>query len=416
MKKMKVLSLFDGMSCGQIALRELGVEPEVYYASEIDPHAIRQTQHNFPDTVQLGDVERWREWKIDWAGIDLVLAGSPCQGFSFAGRQLAFDDPRSRLFFVFVDILNHIRRYNPEVRFLLENVNMKRAYLRVISEHVGVFPVRINSSLVSAQNRDRWYWTDIKTRREGLFGELHSNIPQPADRGIVLADILETEVLEKYNVSEKMARYITDPKRLGRYTNLSDGNGKAACLTAEGNANWTGTYLLQRPRGYNRGGAHAEKVPTLSANGWERNNLLCVSSTQEHATVSVDKSTPIVAAAGMGGGHIPMVVQLNPSREFGGQPRQQNRIYDPAGKSPTLNAGTGGNLQAKILTDCSVRRLTPTECARLQTIPEWYEWVVGDSKIYRLLGNGWTIEVIKWILEHWDDLLDYDSSMSLFDD
>ena len=191
---MNVLSLFDGMSCGQIALRELGVEPEVYYASEIDKYAIRQTQYNFPATVQLGDVERWREWEIDWAGIDLVLAGSPCQGFSFAGKQLAFDDPRSRLFFVFADILTHVRKANPNVRFLLENVNMKREYLRVISEHVGVSPVRINSALVSAQNRNRWYWTDIKTRREGLFGELHSDIPQPEDRGIVLRDVLESGV------------------------------------------------------------------------------------------------------------------------------------------------------------------------------------------------------------------------------
>ncbi|WP_294597397.1 DNA (cytosine-5-)-methyltransferase [uncultured Rikenella sp.] len=404
---MRILSLFDGMSCGQIALRELGVEPEVYYASEIDPHAIRQTQHNFPATVQLGDVERWREWAIDWAGIDLVLAGSPCQGFSFAGKQLAFDDPRSRLFFVFVDILDHVRQHNPEVRFLLENVNMKREYLRVISEHVGVFPVRINSSLVSAQNRDRWYWTDIKTRREGLFGELHSDIPQPEDRGIVLADILETEVSDKYNVSEKMARYITDPKRLGRHTDLNDGSKKAVCLTAKGVASWTGTFLLQRPRGYNKGGKRAGKVPTLSAHGWERNNLLCVSSNQAHATVSVNKSTPILASAGMGGGHIPMVVQLNPSREFGGQPRQHNRIYDPVGKSPAIQAGMkrGGSMIALSET---VRRLTPTECARLQTIPAWYEWVVSDSQIYRLLGNGWTVEVIKWILEHWDDLWELD--------
>ena len=285
---MNVLSLFDGMSCGQIALRELGVEPEVYYASEIDKYAIRQTQYNFPATVQLGDVERWREWEIDWAGIDLVLAGSPCQGFSFAGKQLAFDDPRSRLFFVFVDILNHVRRHNPEVRFLLENVNMKREYLRVISEHVGVSPVRINSALVSAQNRNRWYWTDIKTRREGLFGELHSDIPQPEDRGIVLADILETEVPEKYNVSEKMARYITDPKRLGKYTDLNDGSRKSACLVAKTNNSWTETFLVQRQRGYNRGGTHTDKAPTLSA-------------------------------AGMGGA-LSAVIQLNPAREFGSQP------------------------------------------------------------------------------------------------
>ena len=381
---MNVLSLFDGMSCGQIALRELGVEPEVYYASEIDKYAIRQTQYNFPATVQLGDVERWREWEIDWAGIDLVLAGSPCQGFSFAGKQLAFDDPRSRLFFVFVDILNHVRRHNPEVRFLLENVNMKREYLRVISEHVGVSPVRINSALVSAQNRNRWYWTDIKTWRDGLSGELYADIPQPIDRGIVLGDILEENVSDKYNVSEKMARYITDPKRLGKYTDLNDGSRKSACLVAKTNNSWTETFLVQRQRGYNRGGTHTDKAPTLSA-------------------------------AGMGGA-LSAVIQLNPAREFGSQPRQQNRIYSPAGKSPTLNAGTGGNLQAKILTDRSIRRLTPTECAQLQTIPAWYEWVVSDTQIYRLLGNGWTVEVIKWILERWDDIFDHDSCMSLFKD
>ena len=381
---MNVLSLFDGMSCGQIALRELGVEPEVYYASEIDKYAIRQTQYNFPATVQLGDVERWREWEIDWAGIDLVLAGSPCQGFSFAGKQLAFDDPRSRLFFVFADILTHVRKANPNVRFLLENVNMKREYLRVISEHVGVSPVRINSALVSAQNRNRWYWTDIKTWRDGLSGELYADIPQPIDRGLVLGDILEENVSDKYNVSEKMARYITDPKRLGKYTDLNDGSRKSACLVAKTNNSWTETFLVQRQRGYNRGGTHTDKAPTLSA-------------------------------AGMGGA-LSAVIQLNPAREFGSQPRQQNRIYSPAGKSPTLNAGTGGNLQAKILTDRSIRRLTPTECAQLQTIPAWYEWVVSDTQIYRLLGNGWTVEVIKWILERWDDIFDHDSCMSLFKD
>ena len=118
-KRMKVLSLFDGMSCGQIALKQLGIIPEAYYASEIDKHAIKQTQLNFPDTIQLGNVTKWKEWDIDWKSIDLVLAGSPCQGFSFAGKQLAFDDPRSKLFFVFIDILNHIRSLNPDVLFLL---------------------------------------------------------------------------------------------------------------------------------------------------------------------------------------------------------------------------------------------------------------------------------------------------------
>lgn len=175
---MKVLSLFDGMSCGQIALNRIGIKSETYYASELDKYAIKVTQANYPDTVQLGDVTRWREWDIDWASIDLLIGGSPCQGFSFAGKQLAFDDPRSKLFFVYVDILNHIKSVNPDIKFMLENVKMKKEYLDIISEHLGVEPVFINSALVSAQNRQRYYWCNWE-------------VTQPEDKGIVIADIID---------------------------------------------------------------------------------------------------------------------------------------------------------------------------------------------------------------------------------
>lgn len=157
---MNVLSMFDGISCGQCALHKAGVEVGTYYASEIDRHAIKVTQANFPDTVQLGDVEEWWSWDIDWGSIDLVIGGSPCQGFSFAGKQLAFDDPRSKLFFTFQEVLEHIRYYNPDVKFLLENVKMKRDYLDIISEKLGVQPVFINSSLVSLYRRPRYYWAN----------------------------------------------------------------------------------------------------------------------------------------------------------------------------------------------------------------------------------------------------------------
>lgn len=175
---MNVLSLFDGISAGQIALERAGINVNNYYASEIDKYAIKVTMANYPNTIQLGDVTKWREWDIDWSSIDLLIGGSPCQGFSFAGKQLAFDDPRSALFFVYVDILNHIRSVNPNVKFLLENVKMKKEYLAVISEQLGVEPVFINSALVSAQNRQRYYWANWE------FG-------QPEDRGIFLNDILE---------------------------------------------------------------------------------------------------------------------------------------------------------------------------------------------------------------------------------
>lgn len=401
---MNVLSLFDGMSCGRIALRELGIEPEHYYASEIDKFAISQTRLNFPDTIHLGDVTKWREWEIDWGTIDLILAGSPCQGFSFAGKQLAFDDPRSKLFFVFVDILSHVKALNPDVFFLLENVNMKKEHMRVITEYCGVHPVNINSNLVSAQNRNRWYWTNIRTRKVGLFGEIHSDIPQPKDEGILLRDILEEEVDEKYYLSEKAIRYISNDKRMEKRFTQIDGD-KAPCLLAGGHG--AGNHsdmdlILQRPRGNNKGNVFRGKTPTLSSNAWEQNNVL-------HR-----------------------IIQLNESKESGGiQPYQQNRVYDANGQCPALLAEMSGRSHAilsvrqkrnlkdqdgksnsllassykgsqangmTLVETSSIRRLTPIECSRLQTVPDWYKWDCSDTQIYRLLGNGWTIKVIQHIL------------------
>jgi site-specific DNA-cytosine methylase len=153
---MRVLSLFDGMSCGRIALDNLGVDCE-YYASEIDKHATRVSEANYPEIIRLGDVTKWKEWDIDW-NFDLLLGGSPCQGFSRIGKELAFDDPRSALFFVYVDILNHIKSVNPSVKFLLENVRMSKENLKVIDDYTGVSGEFINSELLSAQKRPRYYW------------------------------------------------------------------------------------------------------------------------------------------------------------------------------------------------------------------------------------------------------------------
>jgi site-specific DNA-cytosine methylase len=169
----KVLSLFDGISCGQVALERAGIEIDSYFASEIDKYAIQVTQKNYPNTIQLGDITR--VVGSDLPKIDLLIGGSPCQGFSFAGKQLNFEDVRSKLFFEYVRLLKETKpRY-----FLLENVKMKQEYQDVISECLGVEPIEINSSLVSAQNRIRLYWTNIP------------NIQQPEDKNINLEDILE---------------------------------------------------------------------------------------------------------------------------------------------------------------------------------------------------------------------------------
>lgn len=173
---MNILSLFDGMSCGQIALNNLGFKIDNYYASEVDNHAIKVCLNNYPSTIQLGDVKKVNISQLP--KIDLLLGGSPCQGFSFAGKQLNFNDERSRLFFEYVRILNDIKKVNPNVFFLLENVKMKKDYQDIISKYLGVQPILINSSLVSAQNRERLYWTNIK------------NITQPVDENIHLHHIV----------------------------------------------------------------------------------------------------------------------------------------------------------------------------------------------------------------------------------
>lgn len=173
---MNVLSLFDGISCGQAALERADIKVDKYYASEIDKYAIQIAQKNYPGTIQIGDVTKIQGGKLP--KIDLLIGGSPCQGFSAAGKQLNFVDPRSRLFFEYVRVLNEVKpRY-----FLLENVKMKQEYQDIITGYIRVKPIEINSSLVSAQNRVRLYWTNI------------SNINQPEDRHIYLEDILEDMV------------------------------------------------------------------------------------------------------------------------------------------------------------------------------------------------------------------------------
>ena len=198
-----VLSLFDGVSCGQVALEKAGIKYKNYYASEIDKYAIQVTQKNYPKTIQIGDVTKLAT--KDLPKIDLLMAGSPCQGFSNAGTKLNFDDPRSKLFFDFVRILKELK---PKY-FLLENVKMKQEWQDVISQYVGVQPILINSSLVSGQNRQRLYWSNIP------------NISQPKDKGIILHDVLETK-----------GEYIKISKR-GVYKRFQH---KSSCLTAGGNS------------------------------------------------------------------------------------------------------------------------------------------------------------------------------------
>ena len=189
---MNVLSLFNGMSTGHTALDNVGIKVGKYYSSEIKPAAIKLTQHHYPDTIQVGDVTKWKEWDIEWSNVDMVLSGSPCQDLSIANKnRLGLEGNRSSLFWVFVDILNHIKELNPNVLFLQENVGSAlKKDVGIMSRALGVYPVRINSSLVTAQSRDRYYWSNIRVAKDGLFGDLVTDIPQPKDRKIMFKDIL----------------------------------------------------------------------------------------------------------------------------------------------------------------------------------------------------------------------------------
>lgn len=175
---MNVLSLFDGIACGRIALERIGYKINNYYSSEIDAAPIKVVQKNYPDTIHLGDITNWKEWDIDFGSIDLLFAGFPCQSWSLAGKQKGIKDERGMLIYAMTDILDEIRKTNPHVVFLFENVKMKPEYLDFLNEHIGVYPIRINSKLVSAGLRDRYYWTNIE------------GVEQPSDKNIDLKNII----------------------------------------------------------------------------------------------------------------------------------------------------------------------------------------------------------------------------------
>lgn len=202
MEKFSVLSLFDGISCGRLALERAGIPVAQYFASEIDKHAIKVAQKNWPENIQLGDVQNIKG--VDLPKVEIILAGSPCQGFSFCGKQLNFNDPRSKLFWEFVRLL---KECSPKY-FLLENVPMKKEYSDIITKELGVNYISINSSLVSAQNRLRWYWTNIP------------NVTQPEDKNIMLIDILDAD----YDGIWVWPRGVNDG-------GVKDYNGKSPTLT-----------------------------------------------------------------------------------------------------------------------------------------------------------------------------------------
>ncbi|MEX6370716.1 DNA (cytosine-5-)-methyltransferase [Providencia huaxiensis] len=323
------LSLFNGISAGRLALSRAGIEFDKYYIAEIDKFANKVSDFHYPDNIQLGDVNNWRDWDIDWSNVGLVTAGFPCQSWSLAGKQKGDKDERGKLFWVTLDIMSHVLENNPSAKFMLENVKMKKEFEEYITLHTEkalgtVHKTLINSALVSAQNRNRFYWANFP-------------VSQPEDKGILLKDIIDDDSVTDRDKSRRQivfggairGRYIVDGirqdhkmKTAGMTTQRLEAreDGKTNTLTTVQKDNVVVIY--QRPRGKNKGAEFTEKSPTLTACSWEENNKL------------------------------------------------------------------------------SYRKLTPTECARLQTFPDgWCENVVSNSQSYKAYGNAWTVDVIKHIFE-----------------
>ena len=441
---MRVLSLFDGMSCGQQALERIGLKVDTYFASEIDKYAIQVTMANYPNTIQLGSVVDVNGY--DLPKIDLLIGGSPCQSFSFAGKRkgmstkdeqeiLTLDhylqlksegyefEGQSYLFWEYMRLLHEVK---PKY-FLLENVMMGEKWEKVLSKAIGVNAIEINSSLVSAQNRRRLYWTNIGMESAGLFGDLESIIQQPKDKGILLKDILESDVDDKYFVSQKMIDKI---KRSNNGEKCFANNEKSMCLAAgyfkQGRDNQLVTVHNTMPRSSTTGKGGTGPLSrtdgktycldTGQTNAVEIKSEILTSKRTEYGksirkeyeagTINLqrkeiqkleprtDGKTNTLTSV-QKDNLLRQVVQLNPSLESGGvQPYQQNRVYDVEGISPALDLDSA---RKSVYVNSQIRRLTPVECERLQTVKDNYTNHVSDSQRYRMLGNGWTVDVIAHI-------------------
>jgi DNA (cytosine-5)-methyltransferase 3A len=346
---MNVLSLFDGMSCGQQALERTGIKVNNYFASEIDKYAIQVTMANYPNTTQLGSVVDVDGYSLP--KIDILIGGSPCQSFSFAGKRkgmstkdeqeiLTLDhylrlksegyefEGQSYLFWEYMRLLNEVK----PTYFLLENVMMGEKWEKVLSKAIGVNAIEINSALVSAQNRRRLYWTNIGMQASGFFGDLESIIEQPKDREILLRDVLENEVDDKYFLSEN-------------------------------------SFIFDRIKNNH---PFTPRIPNKD----EKSNCLKIG----------------------GSGVDDLVVHNTMPRS--GDPKKGGTGHLSRIDGKTYCLDTGNTNAVEIRGTSRIRRLTPIECERLQTVKDNYTNHVSDSQRYKMLGNGWTVEVITHIFKY----------------
>ena len=341
---MNVVSLFNGMNTGRQALENVGIKVNKYYSSEIKPYAIELTQYHFPDTIQVGDVTKWREWNIDWQSIDLILSGSPCQDLSAAGKRAGINGKKSSLFFTFVEILNHVKKLNPKVLFLQENVgSASKLDVGIMSRELGVYPVRINSKLVTAQLRDRYYWSNIRTK-ETMF-DLVTDIPQPKDKGIMFKDIITDGFVERVKSTALLEGYVT------KNTFKNE------------NSNEAQQYLKSR-----------DEIGMCPIVYEENNEIRVKTNTKKGYDILTEND----------------VLDLS----FPKSTTRRGRITK--GKSPCLMESSNNLYSYK---DGIVRTVNQIEMERLQGFPDGYTSILSKAKAGSLLGDGWTLPVIEHIFK-----------------
>lgn len=429
-KGINVLSLFDGMSCGQIALERCGIKVNNYFASEIDKYSIAVTQYNYSNTIQLGDIRKIKyennilyseKNKYDIDKIDLIIGGSPCQGFSFSGKRLNFEDERSKLFFEFYRLL---KECNPSY-FLLENVMMDKKSEHTITNYLDTIPIKINSSLVSAQSRKRLYWTNI------------SKIYQPKNKKIILKDIIEEGIIERdksycidanYYKGTNLEHYLKKKRRQIIFSNklhqvgslkdknmlgnrVYDINGKGKTFTIGD----SGLYAISLV------GRHIENGKRKDIKGSKTTQMLETTFSEKSNTLStVQKDSLLLLTNNCKNTNLEK--KLNkPDKLFNlGPYKQATTVLSIKGKGMCLCSQGGGiagmscNLILQHINkekdDFYIRKLTPIECERLQTVPDNYTKYgkfennkideISKTQRYKMLGNGWTVDVIVHIFNH----------------
>ena len=388
---MNILSLFNGLGGLTLACDRAGINYDKCYYSEIDKYANKVMEKNYPDSIPLGDVTKWKEWDIDWSSIGLVGAGFPCQAWSVAGQQQGDKDERGMLFWTTLEVISQVLKHNPSAKFLMENVKMKKEFEQYITYHTeqalgDVEKILINSALVSAQNRNRYYWTNFK-------------VEQPEDKGILLKDIIEDLPL-----NEPMPDNVEFKQNYAQWDLNNKGNksqdqrafyisGKHGTLPANGGGSKVkvcggairGRHLVdgklqdhkiktvglteQRLEVRND-----EKTNTLTTA--QKDNVVVRATVQANAEHTYNGKVPtLTAAMGVGGGNVPLLTDNETASQYKG------KYID---KSDRLK----------------YRKLAPVECERLQTLPDNWTDCVSNTQRYKMIGNGWTIDVISHILKH----------------